>query len=138
TGNRNSFHTALWTIKDDFAFVLGAHSLKAGAAIRVLRDAKDGLLSSAVNFRFSGSNTNGTGNEIADFLLGIPSRYSQAGENDLYARRSFAAFYVQDDLKLRPNLTLNLGLRYELSGAWSDAGGHRAVFYPGYQSKIVA
>ena len=138
TGYRNSSQTTLWTLKDDFAFTMGAHSLKAGAAVRILRDAQEGISGSPLYFTFSDSNPNGTGIDAADLLLGLPSAYTQTGENNLYARRAFSAFYIQDDLKVRSNLTFNLGMRYELSGAWSDAGGHRAVFAPGSQSKIVA
>jgi hypothetical protein len=134
TGYHYFTPTRLWTLKDDFAFLSGAHSFKAGVAVRAERDSVQA--SPNITFTFSGTNPNGTGNDAADFLLGLPSSYSQTAENDFYPRRFFSAFYFQDDLKLRSDLTLNLGLRYEIAGAWADATGHRAVFRPGARSSI--
>jgi hypothetical protein len=126
--------TRLWTVKDDFGFIRGAHSFKMGVAIRAERDRSFG--SPNIEFQFSANNPNGTGNEVADFLLGLPASYSQSADSNLFPRRFFSAFYFQDDLKLRSNLTLNLGLRYEIAGAWSEDSGHRAVFRPGAQSSV--
>jgi hypothetical protein len=136
TGYRYFTPARLWTVKDDFAFVAGRHSFKVGTAIRAERDRV--LASPSISFTFSGATPNGTGNEAANFLLGLPDSYSQSTEFDASPRRTFTAFYFQDDLKLRSNLTLNAGLRYEIAGAWADAAGHRAVFRPGAQSRVFA
>ena len=62
-------------------------------------------------FFFSGA---ATGSALADYLLGLPqsSSVSFGNPDQGYNAFSFAA-YVMDDLRLRPNLTLNLGLRWE-------------------------
>src|SRR5262249_47264396 len=104
--------TRLWTLKDDFAFSTGAHSLKMGFAVRSERDKQRS--SPIITFNFSDDNPQGTGNEAANFLLGLPTAYYQSAEMDSAPRRSFEAFYFQDDFRLSSDLTLNLGLRYEI------------------------
>ena len=71
-----------------------------------------GLSTSA--FDSAGSPINGTGFDFADFLLGRPQSSSiRYGSSDLYLRSSSYSAYVQDDWRIRPNLTVNVGLRYE-------------------------
>jgi hypothetical protein len=61
----------------------------------------------------TGSQVAGTGYDFADFLLGLPQQTSeQFGQNDHF-RGNFWDFYAQDEWKMRANLTLNLGVRYE-------------------------
>ena len=55
----------------------------------------------------------GTGYDFADFLLGLPQQTSeQFGESDHF-RGNYWDLYAQDEWKMRANLTLNLGVRYE-------------------------
>lgn len=64
----------------------------------------------------SGTNATGTtsGSAFADFLLGAPQTTAiQAGSNKIYLREWIYDFYVQDDYRVRRDLTLNYGLRYE-------------------------
>jgi hypothetical protein len=61
----------------------------------------------------SGNQVPGTGYDFADFLLGLPQQTSeQFGQNDHF-RGNFWDLYAQDEWKMRANLTLNLGVRYE-------------------------
>jgi len=61
----------------------------------------------------SGNQIAGTGYDFADFLLGLPQQTSeQFGQNNHF-RGNFWDLYVQDEWKIRGNLTLNLGVRYE-------------------------
>ncbi len=56
----------------------------------------------------------GTGYDFADFLLGLPQQTAvQFGENNYHFRGNYWDMYVQDEWKMRGNLTLNLGVRYE-------------------------
>ncbi len=69
----------------------------------------------------------GTGLDFADFLLGLPQSASiQYGNFSTYFRQTTVAPYVMDDWKIRPSLTLDLGLRYEYFTPLSEEYGHMA------------
>jgi Carboxypeptidase regulatory-like domain/TonB-dependent Receptor Plug Domain len=88
----------------------GAHSIRAGSDVTYIQTAI--LDVSAIRGVFSFSNT-WTGNPFGDFLLGLPFAYTQTGFFVAYNRNQIYNFFVQDDYRVLPNLTLNLGLRYE-------------------------
>ena len=88
----------------------GAHSIRAGTDVTYIQTAI--LDVSAIRGVFSFSNT-WTGNPFGDFLLGLPAAYTQTGLFVAYNRNQIYNFFVQDDYRVLPNLTLNLGLRYE-------------------------
>jgi hypothetical protein len=88
----------------------GAHSIRAGTDITYIQTAI--LDVSAVRGTFTFSNT-WTGNPWGDFLLGLPAAYTQTSLTVAYNRNQIYNFFVQDDYRVLPSLTLNLGLRYE-------------------------
>jgi hypothetical protein len=72
------------------------------------------------------------GSYFASFLLGVPNQVNL--NNALlpyYYRWNSGAAYIQDDWKIRPNLTLNLGLRYQLSLPRTEKFNHQGTFLPG-------
>ena len=96
---------------DDLSFARGAHLLKAGGEFRhIALDSKVDLFSRG-SLSFTGAFT---GSGIGDLLLGLPTFGIQAQVNNpIEMRTSAYAGYVQDDWRVSPRLTLNLGLRYE-------------------------
>jgi len=69
----------------------------------------------------------GTGNALASFLLGLPTQGSRSiGPSRIDGRQQLYSAYAQDDFRLRKNLTLNLGLRYELAPPMYDQHGQMA------------
>jgi len=88
----------------------GAHNIKLGTDITYIQTAI--LDVSALRGTFNFTNT-WTGNPFGDFLLGLPSSYTQTSPTVAYNRNWVSNFFVQDDYRVLPNLTLNLGLRYE-------------------------
>jgi hypothetical protein len=72
----------------------------------------------------------GTGFEYADFLLGYVNNWSAGVSPEYGARLKSPQMFVQDDFKLRPNLTINLGLRYQINHGWNEVTGNIATFDP--------
>jgi hypothetical protein len=89
----------------------GAHSIRVGADATYIQTAI--LDVSAIRGVFSFLAKTWTGNPFGDFLLGLPGAYTQTGFFVAYNRNQIYNFFVQDDYRVLPNLTLNLGLRYE-------------------------
>jgi hypothetical protein len=131
--NLESYGTT-WQIQDDLSYTVQNHSLKFGADIR------NYILNSYFgnnngSFSFTSTTTTGTRNAVANFLLGIPNSYTQNTGATLYPRQKSFFFYGMDEWRVRPNLTLNLGLRYELVPPLSDKLGQAVAFRPGAQSE---
>ncbi|MCU1294097.1 MAG: hypothetical protein JWP08_2947, partial [Bryobacterales bacterium] len=75
----------------------------------------------------SGSAAGGTGYDLADFLLGYPRSSSiRYGTTSNYFFQEQYVGYGQDEWKVRPNLTLTLGLRYEFFTPFREKYGHLA------------
>jgi Carboxypeptidase regulatory-like domain len=75
-----------------------------------------------------------TGLEYADFLLGQVQSWSASYQPEFGARLKSPQSFIQDDFKLRPNLTLNLGLRYQINHGWNEVHGNEASFDPTVQN----
>jgi len=106
---------------DAVTWIKGKHSIRIGADILHVK------YSQPTNSNFNGTFTfNGrtTGSGFADFLLGLTSSTSRkigTVTNNIHTTAYGA--YVQDDYKVHPNLTLNLGLRYEIQTAPYEESG---------------
>ena len=72
----------------------------------------------------------GTGMEYADFLLGYAQGWNASISPEYGARMKTPQLFVQDDWKLRPNLTLNLGLRYQINHGWNEIHNNESSFDP--------
>jgi hypothetical protein len=118
-------HTFQWL--DNVSIVRGRHTLKFGGEIRRDRYNQLGNSFAHGSFTFSGTatfdpaNRTTTGFSWADFLIGESSSSSRGLNlsNTLLRATSFY-LYFQDDWKITPRLTMNLGLRYENNPPWHD------------------
>ena len=75
-----------------------------------------------------------TGTAYADFLLGQTQSWSASVSPEYGARLKTPQIFVQDDFKIRPNLTLNLGLRYQIQHGWNEVKNNISVFDPTVQN----
>ncbi len=123
------------TISDNATKLLGRHSLKFGGQLNLYRKNENQLTDNAGGFTITNTPrpaANVTAQQSwAFFLLGYVSTFSQVSQ-DLTAdlrSKTFEA-YLQDDFKIRTNLTLNLGLRYSFFGQPTDAHGLLTSFVP--------
>jgi len=123
-------------VTDVFSKTTGKHTWKFGGEFRYLQINERNYASANSNFVFDGS---ATGDDFADFLVGAPASsggYTQAALQLLDSRTRYAGAFVQDTWKVTPNLTLNLGLRWEVSMPWYDTQGKIQTFNPGQQSTV--
>jgi hypothetical protein len=115
---------------DNFSKIVGRHTLKFGGDFRDTQFDQR-LYPTNGNFGFAGSET---GDDFADYLLGLPDFFLQVSEEDADARSRYVGIYGQDSFKVRPNVTLNYGLRWEVSQPWWERLGRVQAFVPGEQS----
>jgi hypothetical protein len=118
---------------DNFSKVIGTHSLKMGAQVSIEQVNVNPNPTFNGAFTFYGSET---GSDFADFLIGVPSNYNQADSQAYYGRHKYAATFVQDSWRVRSNLTLNLGVRWDLMQYWSEKFNQIPTFILGEQSKV--
>ena len=124
------FLNRIHQIQDQVTWLRGTHSLKFGTDIRRV-DYEDTRSLPASLFSWLGqtSPAASTGHPYADFLLGLPNTGSRAFPPVPSLRRRWTYdFFVQDDWKVGRNLTVNLGLRYDLHPGWVEREGRLAFF----------
>src|SRR3984893_2955707 len=148
TGNTYQF-------ADNFSRLIGNHSFKFGGDIRYQKF--DQLLyynvNGSINFGSGGANDLGgvcqtaasdpttctgsnDGNVYPNFLVGLPNSYSQGSAQHELVRSTSVYLYAQDSWKIRSNLTLNYGLRWEMNTPLTDIGKKVQTFRPGQVSTV--
>jgi Carboxypeptidase regulatory-like domain len=124
-----------YAASDVFSKAQGRHTWKFGGEFRYLQVNERNFANPDGGFTFDGTVT---GSDVADFLLGATSTtnapYTQAAEQFLDSRTRYGGAFAQDSWKVKSNLTLNLGLRWEVSMPWYDTQGKIQTFAPGEQS----
>ncbi len=127
----NSFQ---WS--DNLTWVKGSHTTKFGVDVR--RDRFDQTLYYNVNgdFTFNGTTTNSitSTDNYPEYLLGLADSYSQGSAQRENVRTTGVYLFAQDSWKLKPSLTLNYGLRWELDTPLTDVLHHVETFRPGQNS----
>jgi hypothetical protein len=118
-------------ILDNVTKIFGTHTLQFGANLHYNQinernyDCYNGC------FGFNGSET---GYDFADFLLGAPASFVQASQQLLDSRSKYYGFYAQDSWRASRTLTLNYGLRWEVSTPWYDTQNKLETVVKGEQS----
>jgi hypothetical protein len=120
-----------YQIADSFSKVVGRHTMKVGGEFRYLQINERNTCAPNGDFTFNGSET---GIDFADFLLGAPTSYNQCSQQFLDSRTRYGGLYFQDSWKAKSNLTINYGLRWEVSMPWYDTEGKIETINPGEQS----
>jgi hypothetical protein len=71
-----------------------------------------------------------TGIDYADFLLGMAQNWNAGITPEYGGRLKSPQMFIQDDWKIKPNFTLNVGMRYQIRHGWNEVHGNEAVFDP--------
>jgi trimeric autotransporter adhesin len=120
-----------YTISDTVIWNHGKHNMRFGGDYRRILQSFQAARNAEGSFTFTGFATalyvgglqqQGTGSDLADFLLGLPQQSSvQFGADTYNFRTNSYDFFAQDDWRFRANLTFNIGLRYEYNGPYTEA-----------------
>ncbi len=138
----------IYQIADTLTWIRGRHSLKFGMDFRRQQRNFYQVTAPRGFFDFGGVYTNDLstangGNGLADLLLGIPDANEQDFLQGLYPTRYWdLGAFVQDDFRIRPNLTINLGVRYNITSPANGRVGNfdlnRAVVVTSYGQNAVS
>jgi hypothetical protein len=141
------FHDSTIQVEDSLTWTHGRHSVHGGFEWYhyIMNDQYAGNSGAAGQFNFTGQYTGNTnacktdpvtgqktcaqGNSFADFLLGLPQQVQQGAPLHFNLRNSLFGAFVQDTYQATSNITLTLGLRYELTTARGDKDMSKNVNY---------
>ncbi len=100
----------LFQVADDVDMMRGKHQLSFGVNYMRMQLNYLSTFQSNGQYTFGG---NISGDNLADFMLGWPSNFAQGNPEEENWRYTYLGFYIHDNISLRPNLTLNAGIRWE-------------------------
>jgi hypothetical protein len=124
-------------IQEQVTYLRGTHTIKAGVEIR--HTSYDEAAANTNLFGFAEFSNRYTaapgiaqsGHAYADFLFGVPTSVARAFPPIEVGRRRWNYdSFIQDDWKIRPNLTLNLGIRYDVHPSWYEKNDQMSIFDP--------
>ncbi len=120
------FHDTTLEFEDAITWTHGKHVVHTGfeAFHYIMNDLYPGIQGLAGSFTFNGQFTGNTGSSngdpVADFLLGMPQDVQEGTPLSIHLRNSLFGGFVQDNWQVAHNLTLNLGMRYEITTPRGD------------------
>ena len=128
TQANNTFH---WT--DNLSKAIGAHTVRVGGEFEYAQVNVSPNAQFNGTFSFTGT---ATGSDVADFLLGAPSQYNQSSGTPYFLRNKYAAAFGQDSWRMRSNVTLNYGVRWDRMEPWYEQYNQIQTFVAGQQSVV--
>ena len=132
TGNTYQF-------SDNFSKVIGTHSIKFGGDFRIQKFNQFLYYNINGDFTFQNGGSNNSLNPdptvnpdaYPDYFLGVPTTYSQGAAQGLNTTNYGLYLFAQDSWKIKQNVTLNYGLRWELNTPYADSENRLQTFRPG-------
>ena len=125
-------------VMEDMSWVKGSHQIGFGGGVyEQLHNYWSGV-NAVGTATFNSSNT---GLILGDFMMGLPTTFSQGTEYGYYNKQFYDALYVQDNWKITPRLTMNYGVRWEpylspYNNNGEEESFDRALFNAGVQSSV--
>jgi hypothetical protein len=140
--------TQQWQFADSLSWTRGRHQFKFGGDLHApqtdnFQDVPG--LRGALNFsnqftcerNASNQCVSGTGNSYADFLYGDPQTAMLSNRFEVHQKWYWFDFYAQDDFKVTPKLTMNLGIRYDFASPVWEGNNNLANFDPAGSGSII-
>ncbi len=140
-------NTFQWS--DNFSKTIGKHDLKFGGDVRYQKFDQLLFFDVSGQYFYFGGGPNDPGLQVTDpssgttaqnlfpnYFLGLPDEYGQGSAQQERVRTKALYLYAQDSYKIRSNVTLNYGLRWELTTPQADAGQKVQTFRPGQATTI--
>jgi len=135
-GNPGTQRGQIVELLDNLSWTRGNHAFKFGFDAKRITDHDDNVFGNYRSgwYTFNGDSTVGSaiGDPYTAFLLGYPdhAEFSSTNNPNMNGRGYTYAWFAQDDWKITPSLTLNLGLRYELHPPIRETSGNNTTFDP--------
>jgi hypothetical protein len=120
-------------LSDGLSRIIGAHTLKIGGQFHIDQ------VNEHPNATFNGTfNIDGTetGDPYADLLIGTPSNYTQSSGQPFYLRNRYLGLYGQDSWRARDDLTINIGLRWDVIMPFWEKYKQIQTWVPGAESTL--
>ena len=125
-----------YQVLDNYMKVVGTHTLTLGVNYHFDTIEERNNDENNGSFSFNDSTTE-TGFGVADFLMGAVSNgFTQSSDQYEDARSYYLGAFAQDSWRAKPNLTLNYGIRYEITTPWWDTKNRIETIVLGQQSKV--
>ena len=149
TGSEIGAHDDTWSFLPSLTKIKGRHTIRAGWEFRVMRNNYYQTNQPSGNFAFDDHMTAAnplassitTGNGFASFLLGYGTNTNNGGAvvtpSQMAPQMIYNGMYVGDTFRYNSKLTLNLGLRYELQGSWTERFNRLLDFQPNLTSPLA-
>ncbi len=129
-----------YQVSDNLTKVVGNHTVKLGVDFRVQRFVQTLFFAPQGDYSYFGGgpndfistrNVDGSSNFFPNYLMGLPDSdlLGSTNREDVHGKALY--LFAQDSWKLKPNLTVNYGLRWEFNQPFYDAGGRYQTFRPG-------
>ena len=136
------FANNTFAIADSLNWTSGQHNWKFGGAASAYQNNTifaflvDGIYTFASSGAGDGTTNFTTGNDLANFLVGVPSAFQQNSNARSNIRSKATSIFLSDEWHVNPRLALTLGMRYEYSTPKSDTAGRSFSIIPGRQSRV--
>jgi hypothetical protein len=112
---------------------MGTHTLKIGGQFHLDQVNEHPNATFNGTFNIDGSET---GSAFADFLIGVPSNFTQSSGEPFYLRNRYVGLFAQDGWRARSDLTVNVGLRWDYIMPFWEKYNEVQTIIPGRQSVL--
>jgi hypothetical protein len=126
--------TNLYGVRDVLSTTKGKHTFYFGGEEGLEKDFQQTSLNNYGTFTYSTTANTRSNQSISDFVLGIPASMNQDVPEYANANYWNLGAFAQDDWRIVPRLTVNIGVRYDLQWAPTDTQNRQDNFQPGVQS----